>query len=376
MQLFVLNTDFVAMNVIDAFESLIWTDRYYECGDFELYVQASKEIFDIIKLDYYLWNRESDRVMIVESMTTEQDLEGADYVTIKGRSLESILDRRIIWGQAVLSGNFQNGIKKLLTDAVINPKIAKRKIPNFIFEASTDKRITDLEVDAQYIGDNLYEVIVDLCKRRRVGWKVTLNDNNQFVFKLYVGDDRGYAQTKFPYVVFSDEFGNLLTSDHTMDKTEYKTIAYIMSGGEYPDVKTATSAVKNSKGVEDGGSGLNRREMFTDASDISTTETTEDGEEIEIPWSKLEPQLKERGNKDLDDKVLKDDFNGEINDNGVFKYKTHYFMGDVVDFYDLYGHSSQVRVVEFVMGQDQEGTKAYPTFKSLTEEDTEFTEEE
>ncbi len=41
--------------LIDSYISAIWTDRYNEAGDFELYLAASKELRDQLKKGYYLW---------------------------------------------------------------------------------------------------------------------------------------------------------------------------------------------------------------------------------------------------------------------------------------------------------------------------------
>ena len=65
MDLLILDTDLEAIAVIDTYTSLIWTDRYYKAGDFELCLPASKEIFDVIKHDYYLYNKNSEHVMMI-----------------------------------------------------------------------------------------------------------------------------------------------------------------------------------------------------------------------------------------------------------------------------------------------------------------------
>ena len=36
VDVYVLNTDFQIVGVIDVYESFIWTDRFYSYGDFEL----------------------------------------------------------------------------------------------------------------------------------------------------------------------------------------------------------------------------------------------------------------------------------------------------------------------------------------------------
>ena len=137
-------------------------------------------------------------MMIVEKIQITSDTEDGNHVTVTGRSLESILDRRIVWGQKLLSGNLQNGIKTLLNENVISPSDSNRKIPNFIFKESTDPAITKLKLEAQYTGDNLYDVIQKICEEQGIGFKITLNDEKQFVFELYAGSDRSYDQTENP----------------------------------------------------------------------------------------------------------------------------------------------------------------------------------
>ena len=44
MEIYVLNTNFESVAVVDEFESLIWTDRYDEAGDFELYMSMDKRL--------------------------------------------------------------------------------------------------------------------------------------------------------------------------------------------------------------------------------------------------------------------------------------------------------------------------------------------
>ena len=177
MDVTILNTNLDAVSIVDTYESFIWTDRYYAYGDFELYEAMREGLLDYIKQDYYLQSKESEHVMIVEKIQITSDTEDGNHVTVTGRSLESILDRRIVWGQKLLSGNLQNGIKTLLNENVISPSDSNRKIPNFIFKESTDPAITKLKLEAQYTGDNLYDVIQKICEEQGIGFKITLNDH-------------------------------------------------------------------------------------------------------------------------------------------------------------------------------------------------------
>lgn len=261
MDLFVLNDSLDAVRVIDSYKSLIWTGRHQECGDFELRLVMTDDLLSYVRQDWYLWINESDYVMIIEKIQITTDVESGKEAIITGRSLESILDRRVVWGLKMLSGNLQNGIQELLNENIINPTKPERKIPNFVFEPSTDPKITELTIDTQYTGDNLYDIVTTICSERKIGFKISINDNKQFVFRLYAGTDRTYDQTTHPYVVFSPNFDNIVNSNYVDEKNGLKNVTLV--GGEGEGSERRYTAVGNV-------SGLNRREIFTDARDISS----------------------------------------------------------------------------------------------------------
>ena len=223
MEILILNTKFESVHLVDTFKSMIWTDRYSAYGDFEIYFSMDPELLEFLKEDYYLWIKESEHCMIIEDLSIDSDVEEGNHIIVTGRSLESILERRIVWGQKILTGNLQNAIQILLNESIISPSIADRKIGNFIFEPSTDEKITKLVIDAQYTGDDLYSIISGLCAKNNIGFKIVLNDSNQFVFSLYAGVDRSYDQTENPYVIFSPNFENIINSNYFTSKANLKT---------------------------------------------------------------------------------------------------------------------------------------------------------
>lgn len=352
MDFLVLDENLQTSSVLDVYESILWVDRYNQCGDFELYTSMNDTILNEIKPDYYIWSRDSEHVMIVEDIKINTDSEDGNELIIVGRSLESLLDRRIIWNQTILSGNFQNGVKKLIDENVISPTDTNRKIDNFIFVDSEDEAITSLTVEAQFTGDNLYDAICDLCASKKVGFKVTLTDDLKFAFQLYSGIDRSYNQVTNPYVVFSPAFDNIINSNYLESKKTLKTITLVAGEGEGSDRKTISVAID-----EGAGTGLNRRELYTDARDISST--TEDGE---LSTTEYNSQLEQRGKEKLAENTITKSFEGEMETLTMFKYGEDFFMGDIVQIINEFGIEGRVRVIEMVISQDESGIDSYPTF--------------
>ncbi len=355
MNLVILNTDLDAVRIMDTYESLIWTDRYYTYGDFEIYTPLMDDILTYIKQDYYLQSPNSDHVMIIEKLQISSDVEEGNHLKITGRSLESILNRRIVWKQKTISGNLQNGIKTLLDENVISPSESDRKIDNFIFEASTDEAITALTIDAQYTGDDLYDVISGICGERGIGFKVTLNSSKQFVFRLYAGVNRSYDQTVNPYVIFSPNFENIVNSNYIESKSALKNVTLIGGEGEGSARRYTTVG---------SGSGLNRRELFTDARDISSEI---DGETLSD--SEYESQLQQRGKEKLAENIEVVSFEGEVEASQMFVYGEDFNIGDIVQVANEYGHETKARVLEFVTSEDEDGIATYPTFSTISDKE-------
>lgn len=354
MELLIMDENFAGVSTLDIFESLIWTDRYYACGDFEIYMPCSEKMLSTLKQDMYLYLRESEHIMIIEDIQIDTDVEDGAHLTVTGRSLESILDRRVIWNLTTLSGGLQAGIKQLLNENAISPSDPARAIPNLIFEDSTDSKITNLSLNAQYYGENLYDVICEVCESNEIGFKITLNESNQMVFSLYAGTDRSYEQTENPYVIFSPGFDNLLNSNYISSKKTLKTVTMITGEGEGSDKKKAVAECSNG-----AGSGLNRREMHTDASGISQT----DGENT-IPDEDYTALLQRQGIDELSQNTRTESFEGEVSSGRTYTYGTDYFMGDIVQNVNEFNIKATSRVTEYIMSQDESGIERYPTFTS------------
>lgn len=357
MDIYVIDTDFNLVSILDVFESFIWTDRYYECGDFEEYTRVNTDILSKVKMDYYLRNNESEHVMIVESIEINTDTEDGDTVKITGRSLESILDRRIVWPSVKISGNLQSCIKELLYENIISPDIDERKIENFIFSESNDPTIVSLTVEeTEYNGDSLYKIISELCSSNGIGFKIILDENNCFVFSLYNGTDRSYDQSENPYVTFSPEFDNLINSNYIESKENYKNVT-LVAGGRDSDSKLKTA-------VAGSVSGLNRRELYTEASDI----TQKQDDDTTLTDSEYENLLIQRGNETLQDYDVSKTFDGEFDASQLYTYNKDFFMGDIVQISNRYAIKAKARIIEFIQSQDTNGYSMYPTFSIMEEE--------
>lgn len=358
-EVLILDQNFDTFAILDQYQEFIWTDRYSECGDFEISTVATPEMLDILRQDYYVYFSSSEHLMIIEKVVIDSDAEDGSKLTVSGRSLESILDRRVVWGQVIIQDTFQNAIRQLLMNNIINPKDPNRRIENFVFSPSSDEYIAKLNVDVQYFGDDLYSIITDMCKNFNVGFKIVLNDKKQFIFSLYYSVFRNYEQTVNPYVVFSPDYGNLANSNYICTKEKFKNVSLVAGEGEGSDRMLVAYSMNSSTYT-----GLERREVYTDANDIS--QTTEEGELTDDAYA---DELKAKAAENLTEYIITETFEGETVGK-QYEYGKDFFVGDVVTMQNEYGKSSISRIVEYIFSRSAREFKQYPTFETVVDIDS------
>lgn len=338
----VMTDQFIRLAVIDDYSSFIWSSRYYTTGDFQLIVDATPEYMSLFKEQYYIVRDDDENVGIIEDIFVERTEDGNDRLIIKGRFIDSIIGRRIIAEQTTVSGKISDCIEQLLDENIINPSNAARQIDNFVI----DSYEVATAFQAQYTGKNLLETISAICETYGIGYKVTLNADHEFVFKLYEGVDRTYDQNVNDWVIFSDTYDNLISSEYEENYQKVVTSVLVAGEGEGLDRKTAW--------VGDDKTGLERYEVYKDQRNIRSNNG-------EIPDEEYIELLKEAGKESLTKYTTA--FTGKVYFENI-KYKTDIGLGDLCviqnDNWGIYINSRLVEVIESV---DETGAYTItPTF--------------
>lgn len=339
--------------MIDYHKSGIWTPRYYDVGDFEIYVESTPHTISVLQKGNYVTRPDSTMACIIEKVQATTDTENGKYLIVTGRSLQSILGRRIIWRQTNLAGTVEDCIRQLINENIINPSVPDRKVEGFTLAEKAGFTET---VEMQVTGDNLLDVVKDLCQTYEYGFDVNFDDAMRFVFRLYKGIDRSYNQSVNPYVVFSPDFDNIRSSTYTSDKTDYKNVALVAGEGEGVERKMVSVG---------SAAGLTRYELFVDARDLSTNAGTEE----EITQEEYNRQLAQRGDESLAAAVVQESFEGEVEPAVNYIYGQDYFLGDIVQVENEYGIQNTPRVTEVIECEDENGYTATPTFAVEGEKD-------
>lgn len=346
MDIYILDDSFRPIAVIDSYISAIWTTRYFAEGEFEIYLGATEEIVSLLHPGAYVV-REDDiagaaefhNVMIVENIEIQTDVENGDNLIVTGYDLKSILRRRVVANQTNLSGTAEAGIRRLITENLISPTDSDRAVENFTL--GTDGTITAANLTRQITGDNLAEIVSELCQAFGYGYDVYI-DSGDFVFRLFEGTDRTAS------VFFSPEFDNLITSDYIANRDNLATAAIVAGEGE------GTARRKVTVGT---ATGLSRREVWVDSRNTSSNGGTITDEEYT-------DMLTAEGEEVLKGMSVVATFSGEVVD-GVFTFGVDYFLGDEVTVANAYGITGQTRIVEMIDTIDENGRTIIPTFAEM-----------
>lgn len=431
IDIYVLNTDFQVVGVIDVFESFIWTDRFNSYGDCELYTAFDPKLIQLCVQGYYFYINQSEHLMIIEGLEIESSAENGNKLRITGRSLESILDRRIVWEQTTIVADtpFQDAVEKLISDALLDPQpytiknnvkvrnanqtaiSNNRKMTNFVFERTDDSYIAGLSVEkVQYTGDNLYDILTAMFEdvNNTVGYRIFLNDEGQFVFKLYSGTDRSYSQEEYvltndkvmqqdktyyelisgeyvvtqdvsfqknkkyyehrdivPFVVFSNQFDNVINTNY-LDSTEgMKNVTLV--AGEGTGGARKTLIVGTDETSANAIKGLERRELYTDARDLR---------QADYKGNNYNLALQTRGYNKLVENSRVTSYEGQVEATRQYVFGKDFFMGDVIQMANEYGIEGNARVIEWVISISSNGYEVYPTFDAVQLIDSSVSDEE
>lgn len=378
----ILDQKYNLIAVIDVFESFVWIDRYDKAGEFTLDIPVWEQFLPHIRINNYVAIRESDRLMVIENVELITDAENGDKLSVTGRSLESILARRVVWQNFEFGGPVQNVLSTVLSMNAISPGDTKRQIPGLRFETNNDPAVNANVDTMKMLGENVYSLCEALTSTTNLGFKMLPEGQGGFVFKVYAGVDRSWSQTENLPVVFSHSYENLLDSNYLQSEVLYVSNALVRGDDDSITMEVMRHQERT---------GLARREMF-----IDTNLQPEEQELIHysVKVDENGNQIKdEEGNPEVDEiterikiydmayynrmfleaKVemanhkVTEVFDSEVDTYHQFIYGRDYDIGDIVQVQNRYGYEGRCRVTEVMRTRDASGPKMVPTFIMVDE---------
>lgn len=362
MELYILDKSFKTVAVIDQYSSLIWTRRYWDVGDFEIYLPADSALLEYLQIGYYVFREECECVMMIEHIEIKTDAENGNYFTISGRSAENILSYRVIAN----AGGFGTDRPSAMCYFLIYleakgmaAKYADREI-DIIKNVGLLDGEDNLMIWNTFRYQNLLDTVFSLCKQYGFSFKFVLTDEKDgFDVIFFRGIDRTLGQTENPPIIFSPKYYNLINTDYVLDSESNKTMAFIAGEGE-GDARSViwTHKTWNSADEHKVPKQLDRREIFVDARDLQKKK--DDG--TYYTDNEYATILRQRGKEKLFETGIIEGLSGEVDTTLQFIYRRDWDLGDLVSVENEYGMTATARILEVIEVDDESGYKVTPTF--------------
>jgi hypothetical protein len=362
------NGIFLPEDVVEGFASMIWTERFSAFGDFEVLTPSTAANRALLAEDTWLGYSESDRIMRVRNIEDYVDDEGRSMLKVTGPSIEKpALSERPVRRPpadgAPLSGDWEitgypGDVARTVFDTICrnNTLYPVDNIPGLVpgnfYPADTIPE-TDEDITVAIKVGNVYDTIKSIVDPFELGFRLIKHPTTgALYFNVYSGNNRTSSQSAVEPVVFSPELDNLSNPTQFSSNEDYRNVAYVFSsfGSAIVQIGDVTEAIV----------GFDRRIMYVEV----TEEPEFTGTAIEIA-TQAQAYLVQKGREALvaQRKLLA--FDGEISQNGKYKYNRDYLLGDLVQLQNKDKITKFMRVTEQIFVEDAEGKRSYPTLSDV-----------
>jgi hypothetical protein len=340
MELKIFDTELVPLGTVDETESVIWQPTYWSEGDYgdvkilapitdnnsALLVKGNLVIKHGDSAEYidpqgHNWRR----CMQITYRHITKDENDAEQIEVQGCFIKKWLSKRIILKQIIASDTNQGIINRIVDENVGEAAGELRRLPSLVtlpqdnlggevLEYSNDEYVNcNLEIHNRAVAGKLgYDILADERGRK-------------FGFWLYKGNDLTYGNKNGNKpCIFSRDFDNVNEQEYTESIENMGNVAYVTGAADEDNVKYTIES------GDIGSSGLDRDEIYIEASDISWKAQDADGNEVTISLDKYLELLATRGNTELEEYGEDVNFTSIINASANIKYMKDFFVGDRV----------------------------------------------
>lgn len=427
MEFITLDSSFQPQNLIENYESLIWAERYSVSGDFEIRSSDISSLVSLLPKESYVSLRDSNVPMMVENYKIIKPLRDKPQISITGRSMETVLERRgsvnsvletYVGGThtpwvidaskepdaAYLAMRMVLGdTSRYQDDSIILPLINPSVTPldaipevdlilplDYVHVPSSVEAPTWDSATAYIIGNQV----------RSIGyiWKA-LEDHTNIPPSISVPTTWERLTPWFPYEIKSQNlYATVLDLIHTR-RRGLKAIRPEPGDPSKFGIEIYNGA--NLTGEGDTGDPEHvvvfdaRFDQIDDATYLLSLQGSTNvgyvfgatGASIVLKTTAPEPSglarrvlvLDESGDSAVSTSDIRRTrglielykynatalFDGQVAEQVAEGYNRDYFLGDILKLVGEYGLSQNVRVVEFIRSEDSSGKKSYPTFEAV-----------
>lgn len=339
MEVVVYSSDMVALGLVEKITSLIWIRRYWSTGEFKLLVPFTQKHASVLVKNNIVIKRGDTEAAEIRYVNIKKDAQGMEEIEVQGKFLSNWISKRIIRDQINMTDTAQNIIYQIINDNLIAPQNTARIIPNLSLYAEDDALTGGTFEYSSEAFTNALLAVETAAKAAKIGFKIITDiRTGQHYFSVYAGKSLTADQTDNPPCIFSQEFDNIVEQEYTNSVENLKSTTFV--GGEETTPRVIVE-------VGAGAAGLERDEIFINATDITKTYKDSSDREITRTDAEYKAALEARGAEELEQYAETLNFSSNINTHANLKYREDYNLGDRVTCINkAWGIKINVRITE------------------------------
>lgn len=380
---------FEIQEVIEEYESLIWTERYYGDSECQITFPIKLDLLPKLPLDIFLGIRDSDELLILDTIQIENN-----RMVAKGISVLTWLNNRFIRRSknhkvvtAKMTGSPGQILWEMLQGCVdvdsvwLTPDnsdipqkyLDKLKIPEIGLDDFDD---SDDPITVKVSFAALYDEMRRIAETHKLGMRIYFaaktDPNAEFplLYRNYKGEDRTHNQdpddVQNDVVRFSAELNSLNNLRQLKSKAIYKTLAFAFASNIDYELGSDTGANAGVAFVDDSdddedqgtGSGFDCRAMQVFANIRGYDSPTDDDKDD------LHHMLANFAKRELAKAHIIQAVDGDISPTNMFLYGRDYGLGDFVEIEGIDGVVSSTQVTEHIISEEASGETADVTLGS------------
>lgn len=374
-----VNTFLPYGGLIEDYDSLVWTEKFQDHSEFILTTSHIDDFRLQLPIESFVTLLQSLEVMKVESHTIGRDQKGKEKLTIRGRSVTSILENRVIQlaspsktaklnvinaDRALVWLVIYSTVKEYTSDSIFSGAFDPNGISGG-FEITGNTPLSTVDDDDTYwipagvvdrpIRSYLEETGRGMAFRRPDGKSGYIFDTAPLSSTLTSSITEARFDLREPdnvsdTVIFDVEKGHFTDVEWIESVRNAKTVGYL----NVPNTTNMTDIVFNP--AFPNASSRTKLGLLGYSHESSLPGDETEGTTAEIKKA-LKAQMRNQLKKEHPYLIVT---GGQVSSTAPFRYLEHYALGDVVGVYSVRYGFEKKKVTEFIRSWESGTESAYP----------------
>lgn len=340
MGLYIYDRDLVKHGLIEKITSFIWIRRYWSAGEFKLLVPFTPKHIRLLQKHRLITKRDDMEAGEIRNIEIRQNKQGLEEIEVQGRLITNWIGKRIVRTPILTTAPAPQIMTRIVTENITNPANPLRRIDNITHTDFSSIARGNIEYQSEPFTNALL-ALERVAKASKLGFNITADIRaKKYFYNIYDGQDLTEDQQTNPPAVFSVEFDNILEQTFSNSTERLRSTAFV--GGEETHDRPR-------RVVEVGtqAAGLDRAEVFINATDIVQSWRDTNGQQITLPNAQYDALLFQRGLQSLEYFAEVLAFASKVNQHANLRYKIDYDLGDRVTCINKrWGVRINVRITE------------------------------